>query len=362
MTDNKIIVGLSGGVDSAVTLRTLVDKGYNIEALFMKNWDEDDNELCSAEEDLSYASDVSDKLNVKLHTVNFSSEYWDNIFLDFIEQYKNGYTPNPDIICNKLIKFKVFLDYAKNLGASKIATGHYAKIHSNNNEFFLSKPADLKKDQTYFLYTLSQSQLQRTIFPLEDIKKDDVRKMAKNNSFKCYDRKDSTGICFIGKRKFNSFISKYIDSKPGYIYNDKNEVMGEHNGIFLTTIGQRTGLGIGGIKGKSHLPWYVYKKDIENNSIYVCQGKDHDLLFHKKIHINNINIISEDKSYIDNKKFTSRIRHLGALEECYVSKIDKDTYQVNFTNKVKAPALGQSLVLYDNSICVGGGIIEKIFN
>ena len=357
---NKILIGLSGGVDSSVSLKLLKDQGYFVEALFMKNWDEDDKSSgCNAAEDLEYAMDVCDKLNVKLNTANFSDEYWNKIFLNFIENYKSGFTPNPDILCNKYIKFKVFVDHAKDLGFDKIATGHYAKIIKKNNNYFLDEPKDASKDQTYFLHSLSQNQLKNVIFPLSNYKKDDVKQIAKESDFRSYSKKESMGICFIGNKKFKDFIKKYISNKPGKIYNDKNEVLGEHNGMFYTTIGQREGIGIGGIKNAKNLPWYVYKKDVDSNSLYVCQGNQNKLLFSDLIYLDDINIITNDINDILGLNLSCQIRHLGEKYPCNVIRTDNDKLLVKTKSPVRAVAPGQSLVLYDKNLCMGGGIISN---
>jgi len=356
--NNKIIIGLSGGVDSTVSMKLLKDKGYNIEALFMKNWDEDDIENeCNVKEDLKYATDACEKLSIKLNTANFSDQYWNNIFLDFIDNYKSGYTPNPDILCNKYIKFKVFIDHAKLLGFNKIATGHYAKIVSNNNSYCLQVPKDNKKDQTYFLHTLNQNQLSKVIFPLADYKKEDVKNIAKINGFKSYSKKESMGICFIGNKKFKNFISKYIKNSPGKILDNNNELIGTHKGMFYTTIGQREGIGVGGVKNKKNLPWYVYKKDIKNNILFVCQGNDNSLLFRNKILIKKLHLINNQNNKILKKTLLCQIRHLGDKYECLVSKIKDNLYCVKTKKPVRAPAPGQSLVIFDDDICMGGGII-----
>ena len=358
--NKKVIVGISGGVDSAVSLKILCDQGYDIEALYMKNWDEDDAENgCNAAEDLEYAFDVSQKLNVKLHTANFSDHYWNNIFLDFIDCYKNGLTPNPDILCNKYIKFKVFIDHAKTLGAQKIATGHYAKIIKENSSYFLTTPKDIEKDQTYFLHTLNQNQLSKTLFPLSDIKKSEVKNIAKKSGFRSYDKKESMGICFIGNKKFKRFIAKYIKNKPGDIVNENNEIIGEHNGIFYTTIGQREGIGIGGMKNTKNLPWYVYKKDIENNKLFVCQGNDNKLLFHDNIFIKDLDIISSDIKDILNKNILCQVRHLGEKYKCSIEIVKENLFSVKSKKLIRAPAQGQSLVIFENNKCLGGGIITN---
>jgi len=357
---DKIIVGVSGGVDSAVSLKLLQEKGYKVEALFMKNWDEDDiSSGCNAKEDLKYAEDVCTKINIKLHTANFSDQYWNKIFLDFIDNYKKGLTPNPDILCNKFIKFKVFLDHAVSLGASKIATGHYAKIIKINSSFILTTPKDKNKDQTYFLHTLDQNQLSKTIFPLSDIEKSEVKKIAKKAGFKSYNKKESMGICFIGNKKFKNFISKYIKNIPGDVVNEFNEIIGKHNGMFYTTIGQREGIGIGGRKDSKSLPWYVYKKDLVNNRLFVCQGNDNPLLFHNLIFIKDLNIITNDINDILKKELVCQVRHLGEKYKCNIKKIRENLYSVNTDKLIRAPAYGQSLVIFDGDKCLGGGIITN---
>ena len=354
----KIIIGLSGGIDSTISMMLLKNKGYNLEALFMKNWDEDDNKYgCNAKEDLKYAQDACEQLNIKLHTANFSDQYWNKIFLDFVDSYKKGYTPNPDILCNKYIKFKVFLEHAIKLGADKIATGHYAKIIRIKNSYFLETPKDINKDQTYFLHTLDQGQLSNVIFPLSDMTKKEVKILAKKNQFLSHNKKESMGICFIGNKKFKDFISYYIDNKPGDILDNTNNIIGRHKGMFYTTIGQREGMGIGGIKDKKNLPWYVYKKDIENNKLYVCQGNNNELLFKEKIFFNDLQIITKKNSDILNKKIICQIRHLGEKYNCIVKQLKNNLYCAKTEKKVRAPAPGQSIVFFDNNICMGGGII-----
>ena len=356
---DKILIGLSGGVDSSVSLKILKDKGFKVEALYMKNWDEDDSEQgCNAKEDLEYASDVCNKLNVKLNTANFSDEYWNKIFTHFLDSYKSGYTPNPDILCNKYIKFKVFIDHAKKLGFDKIATGHYAKIVKKNNYLYLKVPLDLAKDQTYFLHSLDQKQLSNVIFPLSDITKQDVKKIAEVNSFKSFNKKESMGICFIGNKKFKNFIKNYIKNSPGKILDFEGNIIGEHDGIFYATIGQREGIGIGGIKNQKNLPWYVYKKDIKNNTLYVCQGNDNSLLFTNTIYLKNLHITDNNEETILKNSLKCQIRHQGEKHICNISKIDNEKYLVNINQPIRAAAPGQSLVLFENDVCLGGGIIS----
>ncbi len=361
MNNKKIIIGVSGGVDSAVSMKLLKDQEYNVEAIFMKNWDEDDTiDVCTVKEDLVYVEDACNKLSIKLHTVNFSDEYWNNIFLDFLEKYKKGHTPNPDILCNKYIKFKVFIEYAEKLGANKVATGHYAKIVENNGTFFLERPKDKKKDQTYFLHTLDQNQLSKIIFPLSNFYKSEVKKIAKSCNFASYNRKESMGICFIGNKKFKKFISNYINNMPGDILDDNENILGTHKGIFYTTIGQREGIGIGGIKNKKNLPWYVYKKDLVNNKLYICQGNNNKLLLHNKLKINDMHVIQGDTNTILNKRLECQIRHLGEKHQCFINKTTDNSFFVESFLPFKSPASGQSLVIYENEKCLGGGIITNV--
>lgn len=260
----KVIVGLSGGVDSSVSALLLLEQGYNVEALFMKNWEEDDtNEHCSAAQDLSDAKKVADKLGIKLHTVNFSSDYWDDVFEHFLKEHKKGRTPNPDILCNQKIKFKVFLDYAISLGADKIATGHYARITNKNNSYQLKVGLDNNKDQSYFLYLLGQNQLAKSLFPLGGITKDEVRNIAKEEGLITANKKDSTGICFIGERNFSEFLETYLPKQQGNIVNHKGKFIKHHQGLAFYTIGQRKGLEIGGGFGDSDEPWFVADKKIK---------------------------------------------------------------------------------------------------
>ena len=350
----KIIVGLSGGVDSSVAAFLLLQQGFEVEALFMKNWDEDDDEFCTAKDDLSDATQVAQKLGIKLHTANFSSEYWEDVFKDFIEQHKQGLTPNPDIICNQKIKFKVFLDYALDLGASKIATGHYAKTNGKQ----LQTAFDSNKDQTYFLHLLSEKQLEKSLFPLGNLPKTEVRKIAKEQGFITADKKDSTGICFIGKRNFNDFLSQYIKKNEGDIVDDKGNFIKKHQGLAFYTIGQRKGLEIGGGFGEDKnlgKPWFVVEKNIKKNQIVVAQGES-DLLYHQTLITQKPHFINDEFDY--NKKYFAKIRHRGKNESCKISKY-KDGLQVIFDNKQRAITPGQSIVFYDNNICLGGAIINS---
>ena len=356
LDSKKIIVGLSGGVDSAVSALLLQQQGWSVEALFMKNWEDDDDEHCAAAEDLTQAKHITKILDIPLHTVNFAYEYWDSVFTYFLNEYRAGRTPNPDIVCNKEIKFKAFIDYAHTLGAKRIAMGHYAGVQHDNNNHRLLQAKDQNKDQTYFLYTLSQEQLACTSFPLAQLHKSEVREIAKQHNFPCHDRKDSTGICFIGERNFARFISRYIPTEEGDILDIDGNKLGRHKGCWYATIGQRQGLGIGGIKGKNGGAWYVVAKDIDDNTLTVVQDKNHPLLFRSEIHIANLNWINNTPQ--DDECLECRIRHGQALQKCRVySEENKSYLSVCFEQPQRAVAAGQSAVLYRGNECLGGGII-----
>jgi len=292
-SNEKIIVGLSGGVDSSVAALVLLEKGFHVEALFMKNWDEDDDDkYCSAAEDLLDAQQVADKLGIKLHTVNFSHEYWEDVFEHFLSEHKKGRTPNPDVLCNQRIKFKAFLDYAKDLGANKIATGHYARIINNDGHYLLKAGVDGSKDQSYFLHLLNQDQLSQSLFPLGDLHKKQVREIALQNGFENSEKKDSTGICFIGERPFADFLTTFLPKQKGDIVDENGRFIKHHDGLPFYTIGQRKGLEIGGGYSDSPEPWFVADKLVESNEILAVQG-DHPLLYHNTLVADSVHWIDQ---------------------------------------------------------------------
>lgn len=359
LSKQTVFIGLSGGVDSCVSAHLLQQAGYQVEGLFMKNWEEDDTQTyCSAENDLKDIRAVCQKLNIPLHTVNFAQEYWQSVFSHFLEEYKAGRTPNPDILCNQEIKFKHFLNHAIKLGADYIATGHYVKkINLNNNTgYTLNKALDLQKDQSYFLYTLNQDQLARSLFPLANLKKPEVRDIARSLGFVTHDKKDSTGLCFIGERKFKPFLSDFLNAQPGLIKTPEGETVGDHDGIMFYTLGQRQGLKIGGQKEKLLLPWYVVAKDLKQNILYVVQGNEHPWHFCTELTANTLQWIAGAPP-ASVFKCHAKTRYRQQDEPCEVSVHDNGTLTVRFEKPQRAVTPGQSLVLYNKDVMLGGGMI-----
>ena len=354
----KVILGMSGGVDSSVAAYLLLQQGYQVEGLFMKNWEEDDSENhCQASEDVKDAKAVADTLGIPLHTVNFASEYWDHVFEYFLSEYRQGRTPNPDILCNREIKFKAFLDYALMLGADFIATGHYAKKNTKDGQFLLCKALDPNKDQSYFLHALNQHQLRYALFPLAAISKPEVRAIAEKKGFINATKKDSTGICFIGERKFKDFLQRYLPAQPGEIWSEDGTHIGHHDGLMYYTIGQRQGLHIGGLADRSEAPWYVIDKDLIGNRLIVAQGSDHPLLFKSQLSATQCHWIANPPP-ANHFNCTAKIRYRQQDQACEVTLTDPTHCLVNFTNPQRAVTPGQSIVFYRGEICLGGGIIQ----
>jgi tRNA-specific 2-thiouridylase len=365
MTDNsqiKVIVGMSGGVDSSVSAYLLQQQGYQVEGLFMKNWEEDDtDEYCSAAQDLADSKAVCDKLGMKLHTINFAAEYWDNVFEHFLEEYKAGRTPNPDILCNKEIKFKAFLEFAaEELGATYIATGHYVRRDDSTGRPRLLRGLDSNKDQSYFLYTLSSSQVGQSLFPVGDLEKPEVRRIAEQLDLITAKKKDSTGICFIGERKFKDFLAKFLPAQPGKIETVDGKVIGEHQGLMYHTLGQRKGLGIGGRKDATEEAWYVVDKEVERNVLVVAQG-EHPRLYSDGLIASQLHWV--DRTPIrEPRRCTVKTRYRQQDIPCLIQPIDDETIRVIFDEKQAAVTPGQSAVFYDGEVCLGGGIIEQRFS
>ena len=355
MSNKTVVVGMSGGVDSSVSAYLLKKQGFNVIGLFMKNWQSEPGEVCSSEIDFKDASEVCDILDIPLHKANFSDDYWDRVFKQFLSEHKKGRTPNPDILCNREIKFKSFYDYALKIGADFIATGHYAKVENNNGEAKLYRSKDINKDQTYFLHEVSSKEFNKTIFPLSDLYKSEVRDIAKELNLNIHSKKDSVGICFVGEKNLRDFLNRFIKFKKGNILNTDNDVIGEHNGSVLYTIGQRQGLGIGGIKDTDELPWYVYGKNIAKNEIYVCQGVDNQLLYTESILLDRIHWINEFKTCKDLDCLV-QIRHRHKPVKCKVEFNER--INVKFEKEIRGVAPGQSAVFYKDNLCLGGGVIE----
>ncbi|MCV6612722.1 MAG: tRNA 2-thiouridine(34) synthase MnmA [Amphritea sp.] len=355
----KVIVGMSGGVDSSVSALLLQQQGYQVEGLFMKNWDEDDGtDYCTAMDDLADAQAVCDKLGLHLHTANFAAEYWDNVFEHFLEEYKAGRTPNPDILCNREIKFKAFLDYARVLGADMIATGHYVRRGDHNGKAALLKGLDNNKDQSYFLHQVGSEELAVTLFPVGELEKPEVRRLAEEHDLITHDKKDSTGICFIGERRFTDFLKQYLPAQPGEIQTPDGDVIGQHQGLMYHTIGQRQGLGIGGLKNYPEDPWFVAEKDLDRNVLVAVQGKQHDLLFSNWLTASDIFWIDGQQPDLP-YKCKAKVRYRQSDQSCTIYPAPEgEGYRIEFDEPQRAVTPGQSVVIYDDEICLGGGVIE----
>lgn len=367
----KVVVGMSGGVDSSVAALLLKQQGYDVQGVFMKNWDEeDDSGVCTATFDYEDVVKTCEIIDIPYFTVNFVKEYWDNVFEYFLEEYRNGRTPNPDVLCNKEVKFKAFLDFTMKVGADYLATGHYAKVSEEDGIYHLEKGDDRNKDQSYFLCQLNQHQLSKTLFPLGELSKPEVREIAKKYNLNTANKKDSTGICFIGERNFNEFISNYLPAKPGKMMTYDGKEIGTHNGLMYYTIGQRKGLGIGGIG--SGEPWFVAEKDLEKNILYVVQGENHEKLFCK-------GLIASEFSWIDGivpdapLTCMAKFRYRQSDREVIITDISDlhqpteeydrltTTIKMDFKDAQSSITKGQFVVLYQGDKCLGGGIITQKF-
>ncbi len=360
LKDRKVILGLSGGVDSAVAALLLQQQGAEVQALHMTNWEDDDG-YCTAAEDLQDARRVCEQLNIPLHHANFAKEYRERVFDTFLAEYRAGRTPNPDVLCNREIKFGVFRDYAKRLGGELLATGHYARIRTSDGETSLLKGADSGKDQSYFLHAVGAEALAETVFPLGELQKTDVRRIARDHGLGVYDKKDSTGICFIGERPFREFLSTYLPANPGPIRTPEGNVMGQHHGLMYYTLGQREGIGIGGRQDSVDAPWYVAEKDLGENALIVVQG-EHPLLYSSAIQASNATWIDRTPSKLSRSGALNcrvKIRYRQPDQECLVTQ-EGDGLLVRFNEQQRAVAPGQFAVFYDGDRCLGGAVIDRL--
>jgi tRNA-specific 2-thiouridylase len=356
---SKVIVGMSGGVDSSVAALLLKEQGYRVEGLFMKNWEEDDGtEYCTAKEDFADAKAVADKLGITLHGANFAAEYWDNVFEHFLAEYRAGRTPNPDILCNREIKFKAFLEYATFLEADYIATGHYTRRAESNGKATLLKGLDANKDQSYFLHAVGHAELEKTLFPVGEIEKPEVRRLALENGLATAKKKDSTGICFIGERRFKDFLQQYLPAQPGEIHSLDGELLGTHQGLMYHTIGQRQGLGIGGLAEHAEAPWYVVDKDLVHNVLLVAQGNDHPALFKSSLYAGDIYWVAGEAPTLP-LGCTAKVRYRQADQACILHHSLQEGFRVEFDKPQRAVTPGQSVVFYQDERCLGGGVIER---
>ena len=362
----RIVVGLSGGVDSAVSAWLLKQQGHEVIGIFMKNWeDDDDSEFCSTRQDFLDAASVADVLGIEIEHVNFAADYKDRVFAEFLREYSAGRTPNPDVLCNAEIKFKAFLDHAMRLGADKIATGHYARVREKaHGRFELLKGLDPLKDQSYFLHRLTQAQLAKTLFPVGELPKTEVRRIAGEAGLPNAKKKDSTGICFIGERPFREFLNRYLSHQPGPIVDDRGRRIGQHVGLSFYTLGQRQGLGIGGVKEKGaargagdHAPWFVARKDLDRNALVAVQGHDHPWL-------QSHSLVFDDASWVAGTPpadgaLAAKARYRQADATCRLAALGQGRFSLQFDAAQWAVTPGQSAVLYDGEVCLGGGVIAS---
>jgi len=362
----RVVVGLSGGVDSAVSAYLLKQQGFEVVGLFMKNWEDDDRpagssddapEYCSSNIDFVDAAAVADVLGIEIEHVNFAAEYKDRVFAEFLREYQAGRTPNPDVLCNAEIKFRAFLDHALALGADRIATGHYAQVRETDGLHQLLKAEDGTKDQSYFLYRLDQRQLANTLFPLGRLYKREVREIARREGLPNHDKKDSTGICFIGERPFREFLNRYLPGRPGEICTPDGAVLGRHQGLVFYTIGQRHGLGVGGQREGGGEPWYVAAKDLAGNRLVVVQGRDHPALYRERLTAGNLNWIGGAAPHC-HWVYAAKTRYRQKDAPCSITALTADRCDVEFAEAQWAVTPGQSVVIYESRVCLGGGIIE----
>ncbi|MBP7521109.1 MAG: tRNA 2-thiouridine(34) synthase MnmA [Leptothrix sp. (in: Bacteria)] len=376
MKPSRVVVGLSGGVDSAVSAWLLKQQGHEVVGIFMKNWeDDDDSEYCSSRQDFLDAASVADVIGIEIEHVNFAAEYKDRVFAEFLREYQAGRTPNPDVLCNAEIKFKAFLDHAMRLGAEKIATGHYARVRQiphadlllppSGSAFQLLKGLDPLKDQSYFLHRLNQAQLAMTLFPVGELPKTEVRRIAAEIGLPNAKKKDSTGICFIGERPFREFLNRYLSHQPGPIRDDRGRQLGEHVGLSFYTLGQRKGIGIGGIKDKGarrgggdHEPWFVARKDLVTNTLYVVQGHDHPWLLSRSLLADGVHWCAGQPPA--EGACSAKTRYRQADEACRLGPPAAGHFRLDFDQPQWAVTPGQSAVLYDGEVCLGGGFIAQV--
>lgn len=359
MKTPRVVVGMSGGVDSSVAALLLKQQGYEVVGLFMKNWEDDDtDEYCSSRQDLIDAVAVADKIGIEIEAVNFSAEYKERVFSNFLEEYKAGRTPNPDILCNAEIKFKAFLDHAMGLGADLIATGHYAQVREKSQLFQLMKADDGSKDQSYFLYRLNQAQLSKTLFPLGHLLKREVRDIAREAGLPTSEKKDSTGICFIGERPFREFLNRYLPREPGDMRTPEGKLVGRHEGLMYYTMGQRQGLGIGGSRESNGEPWFVAAKDMKKNELIVVQGHDHPLLLSDGLAAQQLHWIAghpPETHWV----YAAKTRYRQPDAPCEIDRLTDDEAEIRFGQQQWAVTPGQSVAVYESNVCLGGGIISR---